>query len=95
MQSIALGVTTPTLNPVHVLQAMLQQDGSPKALLQRAGANVPRLLATAGNRQAAAQCKTMTKVQGRPELGRVLQTTEKKPSSVATSSLPVSCFCWP
>ena len=32
---------------VHVLQAMLQQDDGPKALLQRAGANVPGLLAAA------------------------------------------------
>ena len=41
-QSIAAGQDNPYVEPVHVLAAMLgQEDGG--ALLQRAGANVPRL----------------------------------------------------
>eukprot|EP01030_Chromulinospumella_sphaerica_P000926 gene926-908_t len=78
-QSIALGNDHAYIEPVHVLQAMLQQDDGPKALLQRAGANVPGLLAAA---EAAVkrlpQVQGNDQVQGGPELGRVLQATEKE-----------------
>ena len=46
-QSIALGNDNAYIEPVHLLVAMLKQDDGPKALLQRAGANVPGLLAAA------------------------------------------------
>ena len=46
-QSIALGNDHAYIEPVHMLVAMLKQDDGPKALLQRAGANVPGLLAAA------------------------------------------------
>ena len=78
-QSIALGNDHAYIEPVHVLQAMLQQEDGPKALLQRAGANVPGLLAAA---EAAVkrlpQVQGNDQVQGGPELGRVLQATEKE-----------------
>ncbi len=58
---------------------MLRQDDGPRALLERAGANVPGLLAAA---EAAIkrlpQVTGQDQVQGGPELGRVLQATEKE-----------------
>ena len=78
-QSIALGNDHAYIEPVHMLVAMLKQDDGPKALLQRAGANVPGLLAAA---EAAVkrlpQVQGNDQVQGGPELGRVLQATEKE-----------------
>ncbi len=78
-QSLALGNDHAYIEPVHVLLAMLKQDDGPKALLQRAGANVPGLLAAA---EAAVkrlpQVQGIDQVQGGPELSRVLQATEKE-----------------
>jgi ATP-dependent Clp protease ATP-binding subunit ClpB len=78
-QSLALAHDNAYIEPVHVLLAMLQQDDGPKALLQRAGANVPGLTSAA---EAAIkrlpQVQGHDQVQGGPELGRVLQATEKE-----------------
>ncbi|WP_287742104.1 ATP-dependent chaperone ClpB [Diaphorobacter sp.] len=78
-QSLALGHDNAYIEPVHMLVAMLRQDEGPRALLQRAGANVPGLLAAA---EAAVkrlpQVQGQDQVQGSPELGRVLQATEKE-----------------
>ena len=46
-QSLALGNDHAYIEPSHVLVAMLRQEDGPKALLQRAGANVAGLLNTA------------------------------------------------
>ena len=78
-QSLALGNDNAYIEPVHLLVAMLKQDDGPRALLQRAGANVPGLLAA-----AEAAVKRLPSVQGQdqvqpsPELVRVLQATEKE-----------------
>ena len=78
-QSLALGNDNAYIEPVHLLVAMLRQDDGPRALLQRAGANVPGLLAA-----AEAAVKRLPSVQGQdqvqpsPELVRVLQATEKE-----------------
>ena len=43
-QSLAVGYDNPTIEPLHVLSAMLQQqEGSTKSLLARAGVNTQRL----------------------------------------------------
>ncbi|MFZ9480391.1 MAG: Clp protease N-terminal domain-containing protein, partial [Burkholderiaceae bacterium] len=43
-QSLAVGFDSPTMEPLHVLSALLQQDqGSTKSLLARAGVNTQRL----------------------------------------------------
>ncbi|WVN41053.1 ATP-dependent chaperone ClpB [beta proteobacterium MWH-UniP1] len=43
-QSLAVGYDSPTIEPLHVLSALLQQDeGSTKSLLARAGVNTQRL----------------------------------------------------
>jgi ATP-dependent Clp protease ATP-binding subunit ClpB len=78
-QSLALGNDNAYIEPVHLLAAMLGQDDGPKALLQRAGVNVAAL-------QSAAETaiKKLPSVQGQdqiqvgPELGKLLQATEKE-----------------
>jgi len=78
-QSLALGNDNAYIEPVHVLVAMLRQSDGPRALLERAGANVPGLLAAA--EAAIKRLPSVTgqdQVQGSPELARVLQATEKE-----------------
>jgi ATP-dependent Clp protease ATP-binding subunit ClpB len=78
-QSLALGNDNPYIEPVHLLVAMLRQDDGPRALLERAGTNVPGLL-----QAAEAAIKKLPQVQGHdqvqvgPELGKLLQATEKE-----------------
>ncbi len=44
-QSLAVGNDNPTIEPLHVLAALInQEDGSAKAILQRAGVRVPALV---------------------------------------------------
>ncbi|MCB2001986.1 MAG: type VI secretion system ATPase TssH, partial [Rhodoferax sp.] len=78
-QTLALGNDHAYIEPAHVLVAMLRQDDGPKALLQRAGANVPGLLAA-----AEAAMKRLPQVQGQEQVqvGRdmvtLLQAAEKE-----------------
>jgi ATP-dependent Clp protease ATP-binding subunit ClpB len=78
-QSLALGADNAYIEPAHLLVAMLKQEDGPKALLQRAGVNVPGLL---GAGEAA--IKRLPEVQGQeqvqvgPELAKLLQATEKE-----------------
>jgi len=46
-QSLALGRDHAYIEPAHVLVSMLKQEDGPKALLQRAGVQVPGLLQAA------------------------------------------------
>ena len=78
-QSLALGNDNAYIEPAHLLLAMLRQSDGPRPLLERAGVNVP------GLSQAAEQAvKNLPQVQGGdgvqvgPELGRLLQATEKE-----------------
>ena len=78
-QSLALGNDHAYIEPSHVLVAMLRQDDGPKALLQRAGANVSGLLIA-----AEAAMKRLPQVQGQEQVqvGRdmvsLLQAAEKE-----------------
>ena len=78
-QSAALGQDHAYIEPCHVLAAMLRQEDGPKALLQRAGVNVPVLLA-----QADAAMKKLPQVQGQEQVqvGRdmvsLMQAAEKE-----------------
>ncbi|HOE41689.1 MAG TPA: ATP-dependent chaperone ClpB [Rhodoferax sp.] len=78
-QSLALEKDHAYIEPAHLLVAMLKQDDGPKALLQRAGVNVAGLLNAA---EAAVkklpQVTGQDQVQGGPELGKLLQATEKE-----------------
>ena len=78
-QSLALGNDHAYIEPAHLLVAMLRQSDGPRALLERAGANVPGLLAAA--EAAIKRLPTVIgqdQVQGSQELARVLQATEKE-----------------
>jgi len=78
-QSIALGHDNAYIEPVHMLVAMLRQEEGPRALLERAGANAAGLLKAAeGAVKRLPQVQGQDQVQGSPELGRVLQATEKE-----------------
>ena len=78
-QTLALGSDNAYIEPVHVLIAMLKQEDGPKALLQRAGVNVPGLLAA-----AEAAMKRLPEVTGQEQVqvGRdmvsLLQAAEKE-----------------
>lgn len=83
------------IEPVHLLAAMLRQDDGPRALLERAGVNVPGLLQAADT-----AIKKLPQVQGHdgvqvgPDLGRLLQATEKEAIAAMTSSLRANSSCW-
>ena len=78
-QTLALGNDNAYIEPAHLLVAMLRQDDGPRALLERAGVNVPGLA-----QAAEAAIKKLPQVQGHdivqvgPELGKLLQATEKE-----------------
>ncbi len=78
-QSLALGNDHAYITPAHVLVAMLRQDDGPKALLQRAGVNVPQLLTA-----AEVFMKKQPQVQGQEhvtvdrDMGALLQAAEKE-----------------
>jgi ATP-dependent Clp protease ATP-binding subunit ClpB len=78
-QSLALGNDHAYIEPEHLLVAMLRQEDGPRALLQRAGVNVPGLLAS-----AEAAMHKRPKVEGHEQvqvgrdLGALLQATEKE-----------------
>jgi ATP-dependent Clp protease ATP-binding subunit ClpB len=63
-QSMALANDNGYIEPAHLLAAMLRQEDGPKALLQRAGVNVPGLqMAT------DAAVKKLAQVQGQEQIG--------------------------
>ncbi|AVP57313.1 ATP-dependent chaperone ClpB [Pulveribacter suum] len=78
-QSIALGHDNAYIEPTHLLVAMLRQDEGPRSLLERAGANVSGLLGAAESAiKRLPQVQGHDQVQASPELGRVLQATERE-----------------
>jgi len=78
-QSAALAQDHPYIEPGHVLGAMLRQQDGPKALLSRAGVNVPSLLGLA---DAAVQKLPQVQGQDQVQVGRemvgLLQSCEKE-----------------
>ena len=78
-QSLALGKDNAYIQPEHLLAAMLQQEDGPRALLQRAGVNVPGLLASAESAiNRLPHVQGQEQVQPGPDLVKLLQTTEKE-----------------
>ncbi|MGI9218265.1 MAG: Clp protease N-terminal domain-containing protein, partial [Hydrogenophaga sp.] len=78
-QSLALGKDNAYIEPAHLLLAMLRQADGPKSLLQRAGVNVAGLskaVEEAVNRLPEVQGQDQ--VQPSPDLGKLLQATEKE-----------------
>ena len=78
-QTLALGNDSGYIEPEHVLVAMLRQEDGPRALLQRAGVNVPGLLAAA---EAAMHKRPTVQGQEQVQVGRdlagLLQAAEKE-----------------
>ena len=78
-QSIALGKDHAYIEPAHVLLAMLRQEDGPRSLLQRAGVNVQGLAtAVEGAVNRLPQVQGQEQVQPGPDLGKLLQATEKE-----------------
>ena len=78
-QSLALGADQSTIDPLHLLVALLRQDDGPRALLQRAGGNVQQLKNLAEQAMAdLPRVQQQGDVQVGSELGRLLQATEKE-----------------
>ena len=78
-QTLALGSDHAYIEPPHLLVAMLRQDDGPRALLQRAGVNVPGLLA--GSEAAMHKLPTVQgqeQVQVGRDLVSLLQAAEKE-----------------
>jgi ATP-dependent Clp protease ATP-binding subunit ClpB len=78
-QTLALGNDHAYIEPPHLLVAMLRQEDGPTALLQRAGVNVPGLLAGA---EAAMHKLPQVEGQEQVQVGRdlvgLLQAAEKE-----------------
>lgn len=78
-QSLALGNDHAYIDPLHVLAVMLRQNDGPKALLQRAGANVAAMSTAAEN-----AVKQLPQVTGQDQvtigsdLAKLMQATEKE-----------------
>jgi len=78
-QSLALANDHAYIEPAHLLVAMLRQEDGPRALLQRAGVNVPGLLAGAeGEMHKLAQVQGQEQVQVGRDLVGLLQAAEKE-----------------
>lgn len=78
-QSLALGNDHAYIDPLHLLAAMLRQNDGPKALLERAGANVAAMSTAVEN--AVKQLPQVTgqdQVNVGPDLAKLLQATEKE-----------------
>ncbi len=92
-QSLALGADNPYIEPVHLLGAMLQQDG-PKALLARAGVNVPALQASV--QQALGRLPqvqgTGGQIQVSRELGNLLNLADKEATRRGDQFIPSETF---
>ncbi|WP_374669231.1 ATP-dependent chaperone ClpB [Ramlibacter sp.] len=78
-QSLALANDHAYIEPAHLLVAMLRQEDGPRALLQRAGVNVPGLLAAAeGAMHKLPQVQGQEQIGVGRDLGVLLQQTEKE-----------------
>jgi ATP-dependent Clp protease ATP-binding subunit ClpB len=78
-QTLALGNDHAYIEPEHLLVAMLRQEDGPRALLQRAGVNVPGLLAAA---ESAMHRRPKVEGQEQVQVGRdlvsLMQAAEKE-----------------
>ena len=78
-QTLALGNDHAYIEPSHLVTAMLRQEDGPRALLQRAGVNVPGLLAAAESAMhKLPQVQGQEQVQVGRDLVSLLQAAEKE-----------------
>lgn len=94
-QSIAIGRDNNYLEPVHVLQAMLDQEGgSVRAVLQKAGVNIMQLrnlIAEAIDRLPQVQ-QSSGEISVSPDLGRLLNLTDKLAQQRKDQYIPSELF---
>jgi ATP-dependent Clp protease ATP-binding subunit ClpB len=77
-QTLALGHDHAYIEPSHVVVAMLQQDGGPRSLLERAGANVSGLQKDAQQRvERLPKVEGQEQVQVSRDLIQLMQAAEK------------------
>ncbi|MDE2121473.1 MAG: AAA family ATPase, partial [Betaproteobacteria bacterium] len=92
-QSLAAAGDNPYIEPVHLLSAMLQQDG-PKALLARSGVNVQGLQAAV--QQALGRLPQVQgnagNIQASRELGNLLNLADKEASKRGDQFIPSETF---
>ena len=78
-QTLALGQDHAYIEPAHVLLAMLRQEDGPRPLLERAGVNVTGLTLAADSAvKRLPQVTGQDQVQIGPEMGKLLQASEKE-----------------
>ena len=78
-QSLALANDNGYIEPVHLLAAMIKQEGGPRAMLEKAGVNVAGLeLATQAAVKKLAQVQGQDQVSVSSDLAKLLQATEKE-----------------
>ncbi len=78
-QSLAVAHENPYIEPMHLLAAMLEQDDGPRALLERAGANVAALRTAAETSiNALPQVQGGGQVQVGRDLVTLLQAAERE-----------------
>lgn len=80
-QTLALGNDHAYIDPLHLLAAMLRQSDGVKSLLQRAGANTAAMSTAVENaikQLPQVQGQGHNQVQVNPDLGKLLQATEKE-----------------
>jgi len=78
-QSLALAGDQATIEPLHLLVALLRQEGGPQSLLQRAACNLAQLQGEAETAlRDLARVQHQEQVQVGSELAKLLQATEKE-----------------
>ena len=96
-QSLAVGQDHQFIEPVHLMIALLdQQGGSVRGLLTKSGVNVNLLRSQLGD-----ALDRLPKVEGAGgdvhlgnDLGKLLNVPTSWPRSATTSTSPASCLCW-
>ncbi|MEJ7138938.1 ATP-dependent chaperone ClpB [Amphibiibacter pelophylacis] len=91
-QSLAVTAGNPYIEPVHLLQAMLDADSS-RALLQRAGVNIPALKTAAQTLMSGLpEVQSDTPVQPGRDLIALLQAAEKEAARRGDSYIASELF---
>src|ERR1700722_12732813 len=96
-QSLAVGRDNQYIEPVHLMVALLdQQGGTARPLLEKAGVQVPKLRS-----DLAAALERIARVRGAGgevlpgnDLTNLLMSPTSWRSSAAISSFPANCSCW-
>jgi ATP-dependent Clp protease ATP-binding subunit ClpB len=97
-QSLAVGLDHPAIEPAHLMQAFLeQQGGSIKPLLMQVGFDVNSL-----RKELTKELDQLPKIQNptgdvnmSQDLARLLNQADRLAQQKATSTSPANWCCWP